>query len=352
MWVLSLRRLSKNSTYLRRPLAYGVVFQQPPNADIRDSKSPHEGGAEPRCAVGSWLETGAYGMAPLHPATPSPSPVSRGMAGSTPFKGGLQKAAFLKKKVIFCRLAHVFAILLFVVPQPALADDSQAEAKQLFALGVQLYADGDAPGAVAAFEGAGATGWSSGMLHYNLGTAYLDLEHFGPAILHFERARRLMPGNEAITHNLRIARERAGVTVEAASALGLLNSRLSRMGGPILWLAFGLVLYISLTTIIGFRFWTRRDDTWSRRAITVLVPVTAAVLVAALSVWRIARTPEGIVLSEDAQLRASPSAEAASRATLQPGLRVHITEVRDGWQAVRLPRGVRGWLPLRAVERI
>ena len=246
----------------------------------------------------------------------------------------------------------MWAILLLLLLQPAPSADSQAEAERLFVLGVRLYADADADGAVAAFEGAGATGWSSGMLHYNLGTAYLDLEQFGPAILHLERARRLMPGNEAITHNLRIARERAGVTVEATSPWEVLGRRLARTGGPLLWLAFGLVLYISLTTIIGFRFWTRREDAWSRRAITVLVPVTAAVLVAALSVWGSIRSPDGIVLSEFTQLRASPSAEAASRATLQPGLRVRITEVREGWQAVRLPGGVRGWLPSRAVERI
>ena len=270
---------------------------------------------------------------------------------STP-QGGFQKAAFQRSRTIYRRLAQAFAILLFVAPHPALADDSQAEAERLFALGVQLYADSDAAGAVAAFEGAGTTGWSSGMLHYNLGTAYLDLEKLGPAILHFERARRLMPGHEAITHNLRIARERAGVTGEAASPWEVLSRRLTRTGGPLLWLAFGLVLYISLIGVIGFRFWTRRNDAWSRRAIALLVPVTATVLVAALSVWGSARTPEGIVLSEDAQLRASPSADAALRATLRPGLRVRITEVGDGWQAVRLPGGVRGWLPSRAVARI
>ena len=277
---------------------------------------------------------------------------NRGWISWRHVNGGLQKAAFQKSRTVYRRLAHVFAILLFVVPQPALADDSQAEAERLFALGVQLYADGDTAGAAAAFEGAGATGWSSGMLHYNLGTAHLDLEQFGPAILYFERARRLMPGNEAITHNLRIARERAGVTDEAASALGLLGSRLLRMGGPPLWPALGLALYLCLIVLIGFRFWARRDDAWSRRAVAALVPVTAAVLVIALSAWASARTPAGIVLSEGTQLRASPSAEAASRATLQPGLRVRITEVRNGWQAVRLPGGVRGWLPSRAVERI
>ena len=246
----------------------------------------------------------------------------------------------------------MWAILLLLLLHTTPSADTQTEAERLFALGVHLYANGDPAGALAAFEGADATGWSGGMLQYNLGTAYLDLEQFGPAILHFERARRLMPDNEAITHNLRIARERAGIATDSASPFGLLSSRVSRVAGPLFWLAIGLILYIGLIGLIGFRLWTRRTEAWSRRAITLLVPFTLVVLLIGLSAWGSARAPDGIVLFDDAQLRTSPSTDAASRATLQPGLRIRITEVRDGWKAVRLPGGIRGWLPSRAVERI
>lgn len=246
----------------------------------------------------------------------------------------------------------MWAIFLLLLLQTTPPVGTQAEADRLFALGVDIYADGDLAGAIAAFRGAEATGWRSGMLQYNLGSAYLSLERFGPAILHLERARRLMPGNEAATHNLRIARERAGIASESASPFGVLSSRVAGMGGPQVWLIFGLLLYNVVIGLIGFRFWRRRTDAWSRRAITVLVPVTVAVLAIGFSAWGGARTQDGIIMSENAQLRTLPSSEAASRGSLEPGQLVHLTEARGDWQSVQLPGGARGWLPSRAVERI
>ncbi len=227
-----------------------------------------------------------------------------------------------------------------------------AEAERLFALGVQLHADGDIAGAIAAFEGAELTGWNSGMLHYNLGTAYLALGRYGEAILHFERARKLTPEDEAINRNVRIARERAGLTQEAASPIRLFANRLAGIGGANAWLAFGWILYVCLMGLISLRVWTRRDENWLSRTILGLVPVTLLVLLIACSAWWSTRAPTGVVLSEDAELRALPSLDAASRGTLHPGQIVRIRETRGDWQEVRLKGGDRGWLSARDFEQI
>ena len=91
----------------------------------------------------------------------------------------------------------MWALLLLLLLQSAPPADFQAEAERLFALGVQLYSDGDTAsdvaGAVAAFEGAGATGWSSGMLHYNLGTAYGRQDMFPEAFAAYKEAARIRP---------------------------------------------------------------------------------------------------------------------------------------------------------------
>ncbi len=246
----------------------------------------------------------------------------------------------------------MWAVVLLLLLQLAPTVNQKADAERLFNLGVQLYNDGDAAGAVAAFQGAEVTGWTSGMLQYDLGTAHLSLRKYGPAILHFERARKLMPGNEAVLHNLRVALERAGVSDDTTSPFAIASNRLSFLGGPTFWLGIGFVLYLGLIALVAFRFWKRADSAWSRRAITLLAPVTICAFAVALSVWGDVRTPAAIVVSEDAQLRRSPSPDASSRATVPPGQRVRITDSREGWQSVRLPGGVRGWLPERSVERI
>ncbi len=243
------------------------------------------------------------------------------------------------------------ALFLFVLLQVQPAADAPTQAEELFALGVELYQGGDAAGAVAAFAGAEATGMTSGMLHYNLGTAYLKLEQLGPSILQFERADKLVPGNNAVAHNLRIAREEAGI-VAKTSAWTAFGSRVAQFGGPALWLLLALAFYLTLITLTGYRLWTLKKTSWSRRAITILVPATLALFVVAISAWESTRLPFAIVLSENAELRSSPSPDASSRATLHPGERVRIMEIREGWQEVSLSDGVSGWLPTRAAERI
>ena len=58
--------------------------------------------------------------------------------------------------------------------------------------GNRLYREGDYAGAVESYERIRESGFESGALHYNLGNAWFRLGEIGPAILHYERARRVM----------------------------------------------------------------------------------------------------------------------------------------------------------------
>ena len=236
-------------------------------------------------------------------------------------------------------------LLLLALFQPAPPSDAQAEAERLFALGRRLFDTGDAAGAVAAFEGAAATGWTAGALEYDWGTACLTAGDLGCAVLHLERAQRRMPDHEAVAHNLRLARERAGVEARPSTP----SATLRRGPGGDLLLGLGLALYLGTVTLAGYRLWTRRPYAWLRRALVVLVPLNALALGLGVWAWADGRAPEAVVVAE-ASVHEGPGGEA--EALLAPGHLIRVLGRRGDWVEVRLPEGDRGWLPARAVEEI
>jgi hypothetical protein len=233
-------------------------------------------------------------------------------------------------------------LVVLALLQVAPAAGAPAEAERLFALGRRLFDAGDAAGSVAAFEGAAATGWTAGALEYDWGTACLATGDLGCAVLHLERAQRLMPGHAAVSHNLRLARTRAGADTPPPSRA--LPTALRR--GPGGLLALGLLLYFAAAALAGYRLWTRRPDAWLRRALVVLVPLAALGLGA--WAWAEARTPEAVVVAA-AALHDAPGAEAG--AELASGHLVRVLGRRGDWVEVRTD-GARGWLPARAVKEI
>jgi hypothetical protein len=239
-------------------------------------------------------------------------------------------------------------LVLLTLLQAAPADDARAEAERLFTLGQRLFDAGDAAGAGAAFEGAAATGWTAGALEYDWGTTCLAAGDLGCAVLHLERAQRLMPGHAAVAHNLRLARERVGAAAAAPPAQALLRW-LQQGPGMVGLLGLSLALYLAAVGLAGYRLWTRRPDAWLRRTLVVLIPLALLTLALGLWAWVAARTPEAVVVAPTA-LHGAPGDEAGGG--LEAGRVVRLLDRRGDWTEVRLPDGARGWLPARAVEEI
>src|SRR4029453_11490487 len=100
----------------------------------------------------------------------------------------------------------VLALVLLAVSARAAEETPQA----LFFRGNALYADGRYADAAAAYEQLFAGGVASANAYFNLGNAYLKEGEVGRAVLAYERAARLAPGDPVLRANLAFAREQAG----------------------------------------------------------------------------------------------------------------------------------------------
>ena len=235
----------------------------------------------------------------------------------------------------------MIAVVLALLLQPAPAGpDARAEAERLFAVGRQLVAEGDTAGAVAAWEGALATGWASAAAEHNLGTVALARRDAPAARLHLERAARLDPLRADVRRNLAIARERSGEP--APSAARRAWDRVVAVVRPLGLVALALALAFAALAL-GVR---------GRRRVARAVGAAAAVVVSGAALALVeATTPRGVVLADDVTVAETPSPTAAAVARLRAGEAVRVGPAADGWRPVRVGRA-RGWVPADAVVPI
>lgn len=243
-------------------------------------------------------------------------------------------------------MALLLALLLLPTEPPP-------EALRLFELGNGLYAEGDFRGAAAAYEQARETGWTSATLELNLGNAYTESGRLGRAVLHFERARRLDPTDEAGAHNLRLVRDRLGNDAPDARPPSEATERwLAATAGAWPLAALAFAGYLAVLALLGAWVWTRELTPWRRRALLVSTAFTALLAAAAVLAARYDATPRAVVVAESAALRTAPTPEAPRAGSAPEGAMLVVTDRRAGWTEVRLPDGTPGWAEAGAVEEL
>ncbi|MCU0452982.1 MAG: tetratricopeptide repeat protein [Bacteroidetes bacterium] len=197
----------------------------------------------------------------------------------------------------------------------------------------------------------------SGEVYFNLGNAYYRDGNVGRAILAFERAARLLPTDDDVAHNLRLARLRAVDRIDPVpefflvawlrSVSEVLSPAVSRM----LFLAFWTIVFASLVALYLAR--TAAVVQWSR--ITFFAAVPLAVLFGALWLAQMTALSEdhsGIVLTPTVTVRSSPDANAVDAFVIHEGLKVEVGLTVDGWTRILLADGKVGWVREGDVEKI
>lgn len=236
---------------------------------------------------------------------------------------------------------------------PALAQP--AGAVQHLDEGNQRYAAGDYRGALAAYEAAVATGYASGALYYNMGNAYYRLDELGQAIVQYERARRLLPDDPMIRHNLEMARARTN------DRFSLLPEpfwrpawrRIVHLAGADGLLALGLLAFAATCLLVGLRLWNGPRPPWHRRSLAVAATASVLLIGAGFAAsLEAANRHQAVVVADDAALHEAPTPDADTALTLHEGVLVDVLQTRGAWLRVRLPNGTTGWIRAAATADV
>jgi len=182
---------------------------------------------------------------------------------------------------------------------------------------------------------------------FNEANAEQRAGNLGPAILGYERAKFLAPGDAAIAQNLRAARDKAGVT---APAVPTWQRPMHALSFDILAALAG----ISLALLCMLVFGTRLIPTTLRglaRGVATTFGVTALLAASALAL----RWPElarAVIVGARATAHIAPAASSGTAFALKPGELVTERRAHGDFVHVRTLDQRSGWVAKAHVERI
>ena len=231
-------------------------------------------------------------------------------------------------------------------------DARDATQEALFAEGNRLYQEGDFVGAVISYGAVIEAGFESAALYYNLGNAHFRVGEIAQAVVNYERAARLDPGNEDIRTNLGLVNQRLRDRIDPLPRFWLLSvfdwwmGQLRRGVLQALVAASYLALGAAVVLIV-----LRRPGGWRTplRRCAYTAAVATVILGATLLVREtgLGRPEEAVVMAAEARVLNAPSEDAGlTLFTLHEGTKVRIDRRAGEWAEVVLADGKVGWLPL------
>ena len=243
-------------------------------------------------------------------------------------------------------------LLILVAAAPAPAQSA------FFDEGNRLYQAGDFDGALDRYLRILDQGLESGDLYYNIGNTYFKRGELGPAILYYERARRVMPGDDDLLANLALARSMTADEIVPRPRFWLFRAAgwwvalLPR--AALTWLvvlawvtAVGGAAVVVLRPAAGLVIWARRIAL-AAAALTLVFGLNLLVRELGLDAG-----DEAIVVADAVEVQSAPSDDPALQIrAVHAGTKVVMDRRSDEWVEIVLEDGVVGWVRTAQLELI
>lgn len=203
--------------------------------------------------------------------------------------------------------------------------------------------------AIETYEKVLANGYESAELYYNLGNAYFKSNKVAQSIVNYERAKRLLPADEDIEFNLRLANTHVVDKIDVIPEFFLsswwnkFNQILSSNQWAIISLSsFVLSLLLLLFFFLSQQVVARKVTFWLG-----LLLIVASVFTFNFSrkqKWLAENEPEAIIQTPSVVVKSSPSENGTELFLIHEGLKVKVTDHLNDWREIRLPDGNKGWI--------
>ena len=207
------------------------------------------------------------------------------------------------------------------------------------------------------YEAVRAQGIEDGVLLYNLGNSYFKSGQLGRAILNYERAYRLLPGDDDVRANLEFANGHIADEVIASRYPPIINWM---RGHYRLIPPDALAVVLSAVFVLGgVSLSLLLSGKWpsARRLIARLLVVGSFIVIfaggaLAMKLLEDSNHVEGVILTSNVYVRSGPGVSSPQLAEVHEGLKVLVLIERDDWYQVGLPNGLIGWIAIAHLEVI
>ena len=198
----------------------------------------------------------------------------------------------------------------------------------------------------------------SAELYYNLGNSYYRMENITRAVLNYERALLLSPGDEDIRFNLQLARSKTVDKIVPQSEFFLTTwyrsvVNMLSVDGWAYVAVFCLMCAICLMLVYLFcsPVWLRKIGFFG--GLLLLVGFVMGNVFAWNQKQMIDHRDGAIIMESAVTVKSTPAQNGTDLFILHEGTKVTvIDDTMDGWREVRVPDGKQGWVETSQIEVI
>ncbi len=194
-------------------------------------------------------------------------------------------------------------------------------------------------------------------VYYNLGNANYKLNNFAPAILNYEKAYKLAPGDEDIQVNLRLANLKITDKIEAVPEfflkkwwIGFITS-LSLQ----LWSALGVFLFLlgfglMIVYLFSLQLAIKRTSFYSGLTLILIGLILIGIANAQDNYFE--QHKEAIVFNGVVNVKSAPNEKQKTLFIVHEGTKVRVMDSVNDWVKIELPNGNIGWVDAVALQLI
>ena len=195
-------------------------------------------------------------------------------------------------------------------------------------------------------------------VYYNLGNCYYKLDDIAHALLNYERALLLEPGNAEIRANLEIARAKTVDKENPIPEVFFVSWARSLVNALSIdaWAHTAIACFI--VCLVGFALFFMSGRVQLKKVgftagVVLLVFTLVAHLAGVQQKRQLTDRRDAIVLTPSVTVRSTPSESGTSLFILHEGRKVEIKDdtMRE-WKEIKLEDGKVGWIPASCIEVI
>lgn len=245
---------------------------------------------------------------------------------------------------------YIFTVLMICLPVLVMGQSSRDQEA------ADAYANGDYKAAISLYEEMLKEGESAD-LYYNLGNVYYKEGQVARAILNYERALLIDPGQSDVRFNLELARQRVVDKIEPVGEFFLISwkNKLQYLMSVEEWAVTSIILFISFLLLAVLFIFSRLR--WLKKtAFFVGIFFFVFTIIANLFAYslnkKLTERNTAILLTPTVTVKSSPDQSGTDLFILHEGTKIEIRSRLGTWSEIELENGNVGWLPTDTYEII
>ena len=266
-----------------------------------------------------------------------------------------QIATTMKKRRDGNPTAH--AVLLLALTVGILLLSSSAEAAVTKSAADKAYAEEQYQKAAQGYEALLKKGISAD-LYYNLGNCYYRMDNITQAVLNYERAQLLSPGDRDIRVNLQLARSKTIDKVVPESEMFFVTWYRSLVNIQSVdgW-AWTAVVVLVLAIILALLYLFAGSIAVRKVGFFGALLFLVVFMLSNLFAWQqrgvLTHRTGAIIMKSAVPVKSTPAKNGTDLFILHEGTKVNITDSSmSGWKEIRVADGKQGWLETSQIEII